>query len=511
MKEAIYGALKPVKGRQQILFTLRSLFTGLLVGAAVGLVLGLARFAFGFALPESVYIGVLAAGPVIGLLCGLILRRGWHEAAEAVDAHYDLKDRTVSALAFISQPTKSDLHSLQMEDTVGHLKTVEAGAVVPFKASRSWTLGVVGTIAAALLMFLPMSQPQAEAGLSPTPDHVLAAVQDTKAKMAELQKKLAETTQDLEDEKSDEEKKGLEELEKKIQEKIEELSQPNLNEREALAKLSEMQAEMQNLANQLNVAALDGQLSSLGNALAASQAFEGAGKALQEGKLEKAAKELEKIDEVKLTPKEAKALEEKLKQLAKKMGEAGQGSLSEAVGELAENLKGGNGKVGKSTKQIAKSVNNAIKRRKANELLNNANEELKDCKCQCQNNGGERVKNPNKSNNPSSTWGRAIAGNIDGEKTKLGSKRNELQVTGTPGGEGDSDVETTSTPEARQLSSREYKEKYDNAKKAMESVVEGEPIPLGHRQMVKRYFESIRPSNADATAPAKSETEQPKK
>ena len=30
-------------------------------------------------------------------------------------------------------------------------------------------------------------------------------------------------------------------------------------------------------------------------------------------------------------------------------------------------------------------------------------------------------------------------------------------------------------------------------------MVDGEPIPLGHRQMVKRYFELIRPSNADAT------------
>ena len=118
-------------------------------------------------------------------------------------------------------------------------------------------------------------------------------------------------------------------------------------------------------------------------ALAATSAFEGAGKALQEGKLEKAAKELEKIDEVKLTPKEAKALEEKLKQLAKQMGDAGQGSLSDAVAELADNLKGGKGKVGKSTRTIARYVNNAVKRRKVNDLLNARIEELAECKCEC--------------------------------------------------------------------------------------------------------------------------------
>ena len=31
-------------------------------------------------------------------------------------------------------------------------------------------------------------------------------------------------------------------------------------------------------------------------------------------------------------------------------------------------------------------------------------------------------------------------------------------------------------------------------------MLEGEPIPLGHRQMVKKYFELIRPSNADDAA-----------
>src|SRR5205814_6885103 len=143
---------------------------------------------------------------------------------------------------------------------------------------------------------------------------------------------------------------------------VEEMTQPGVDEREALAKLSEMQADIQALANELNVAALDGQLSSLGTALAATSAFEGAGKALQDGKLEKAAKELEKIDEVKLTPKDAKALEEKLKQLDKQMGEAGQGSMSDAVGELADNLKGGKGKVGRATRSLAKQINNAVKR-----------------------------------------------------------------------------------------------------------------------------------------------------
>jgi uncharacterized protein YoxC len=264
-----------------------------------------------------------------------------------------------------------------------------------------------------------------------------------------------------------------------------------------------MMAEVQAMANQLNVAALEGQLSSLGTALAASAAFEGAGKALQEGKLEKAAKELEKLDEVKLTPRETQALVEKLEQLRKQMGDAGQGALGDAVAELAESLKGGNGKVGNAAKNLARKINNAVKRKKQNDLLTQLNEDFKDAKCQCQANGGLKIKQPSKSDNPSSNWGRAVSGNVDGEKTKLNGNRNELQLTGTPGAEGDSDVETTATPEARQRAAREYRERFEKFRKESETVIEGEPIPLGHRQMVKRYFELIRPSNADAPPPPK--------
>jgi hypothetical protein len=123
------------------------------------------------------------------------------------------------------------------------------------------------------------------------------------------------------------------------------------------------------LRKSLNIAAMDGQLSSLGTAPAASSPFEGAGKALQDGKLEKAAKELEKLDEVKLTPREAKALEEKLKHLAKQMGDAGQGSLGDAGAELADTLHGGKGKIGNATRNLAKKVNNAVQRRRVNDLF----------------------------------------------------------------------------------------------------------------------------------------------
>lgn len=498
MREAIRAALQRVRFRQQALFALRCAVVGLIGGAVATAV----AWGVGQVVNVSwlVGAGLLAAGPVVGLLVGFALRRSWHAAAVAVDGHYGLKDRTVTALAFAEQPQPSELQSLQISEAMSHLSAVEPTAVAPLRAPAEWPGVVVGLAAVvAMFAFWPVLAQQAQAGPAPVPEHIAAMAADQKARLPEFEKKVAETTQDIEDEKADEDKKALKDLFEKLAQKLEEINQPGTDEKEALAKLNEMEAERQSVANQLNVAALDGQLGSLGAALAAATAFEGAGKALQEGKLEKAAKELEKLDEVKLTPKEAKALEEKLQQLKKQMGDAGQGSLSEAVGELAEALKGGNGKVGNAARNLAKKVNNAVKRKKANDLLTQLAEELKEAKCQCQNSGGVKVKQPQKSNDPSSSWGRAVSGNTDGEKTKLNGKRNEVQVSGTPGSEGESDVETTATPEARQKAAREYREKFDKFSKVSETVIDGEPIPLGHRQIVKKYFEMIRPSGADAT------------
>lgn len=502
MKHPIFAALTPILERKQMLFAVRCMAIGLVFSAVIGLLLGVGRLMLALDLSWGARLGVLAAGPALGFIFGWIWRRGYHEAAVAVDQRYDLKDRTVTALAFANKPTPSDLQSLQISDAMGHLKKADAASVAPLVAPRSWPLLAAAVAGAIIVLAWPLAPREAEASAAPPPEHVTAIVLEQKEKLAALEKKLTETTQDLEDEKADEEKKGLKEMLEKLLQKIEELNQPGTDEKEALAKLSEMQAEVQSLANQLNIAALDGQLSSLGTALAASSAFEGAGKAMQDGKLEKAAKELEKIEEVKLTPKEAKALEEKLKQLSKQMGEAGQGSLGDAVAELADSLKGGKGKIGNATRNLAKKINNAVKRKRVNDLLTAQLEDLKESKCNCQNNGGPKLRMAQKSNDPSSNWGRAVSGNVDGEKTKLASKRTDQQLTGTPGAEGDSEVETTATPEARQQASRAFKDKYEKFKKESDAVLEGEAIPLGHRQMVKKYFELIRPSNSDsATEP----------
>jgi hypothetical protein len=49
------------------------------------------------------------------------------------------------------------------------------------------------------------------------------------------------------------------------------------------------------------------------------------------------------------------------------------------------------------------------------------------------------------------------------------------------------------SPEQEQEAVRQYREQAEKYEQLSESVLESEPIPLGHRQAIRRYFEMIRP------------------
>ena len=110
------------------------------------------------------------------------------------------------------------------------------------------------------------------------------------AKRAELNTGGGDRTEALA--KMQEQNKELEDLVEELREKVEALRQPGVDEREALAKLSEMETAIKAQQAQYNVAAVDAQLQSLGNAMQVAESMQSAGKALAESKFDKAAEEV---------------------------------------------------------------------------------------------------------------------------------------------------------------------------------------------------------------------------
>jgi hypothetical protein len=299
----------------------------------------------------------------------------------------------------------TDLQSLQITDAVEHLRQIDPHQVVPRRWPRPLPYACVAAAAALALLLWPLRTPQAEAGPSEPLPHIVAEAEQ-----------IEESLQELEDEARQADNKELQKLVEELRKKTEEMKQPDINEREALAKLSEMQAAIQSQQAQYNTALVDGELQSLGSAMSAAAEMEGAGRALQESKLEKAAQELERLEDPQLNHKEQKAVEEKLKQVAKETGDVGLGQLSGAVSDLAESLKGGKGKGKKATRVLTREVRNQARRRRINNLLEAELARLNEGKCNCQSNSLVKGKRPEKSMSPSSTFGMTTSGKVQGRR-----------------------------------------------------------------------------------------------
>lgn len=495
MPGRIYGKLRPVRRRQREHLIVRAAALGLLAGSLSGIALGIWRWSAGRPVSQPAVLAILLGGPIVGLLLGALWRRSWNEAAAAVDRRYSLKDRTVTALDFMAKGQTTLLHQLEVTDAEEHLSTIQPSDVAPFRLPRVLPFALGALAVALLLLLVPLRANKVSAGpMAPIPAIVAEAV------------KIGEDLETLDDLAKEERDKDLQELVNQLKEKVEELKQPGVDEREALAKLSEMQAAIAAQQAQYNVGLVDGQLQSLGDALVPADSLEAAGQALQEGKFDQAAKELEKLENPELDRKEAKAVEEKLKQVAQAMGDAGLGQMSAAATEMAEGIKDSkNAKFKKGSKTMATLTKGHGRRRKIKEILDVEIDDLNESKGRMkEGDKAARYRKPEKSKSPSSTWGASISGNVEGDATNLAANRDLKEVTGAPG-EGPSEMETTHSPEGRQSAARQYREKYQKYSKMAESVLDSEPIPLGHRETIRKYFELIRPQNSenDKETPAK--------
>jgi hypothetical protein len=471
------------------LFLVKSATWGLLLGSMGGVYLGVIRL-MGRPVSPVMALTCLAGLPILALIIAALKGRSFAGAASAVDAHYKLKDRARTALDFVARVEPTELHQLQIEDAEKHLTNLKPSEVAPFRVSRSMAYAGSLLALAVILLVWPISRGKV-ANASPTePNEAIVAQADKTIDRLKEIEELAKSERDPE----------LEKLIQELKAKAEEMKQPGVDLKEALAKLSEMQAKIADKQAQYNVGLVDAQLQSLGAAMQSAEVTDAAGSALSEGKFDQAVKELEKLENPALDKKEAKTLEEKLKQVAQEMGNVGLGQMSGAASDLAEAAKSGSqSKFKKATKTLADLTKGHAGRRRIKAVLDAENAALSECKGECKSEFALRGKKPSKSESPTQKAGAATSGNVLGEKTNLNATRKVEEITGTEG-EGPSEMETTHSPEGKQKAVRTTKESYQKYKKMSEEVLDSEPIPLGHRQAIRKYFELIRPAGAEGVA-----------
>jgi hypothetical protein len=479
MGKAIQVRLDPVRRRQQQLRALTCAAVGLFASAAALVIMAIIRWITGWEALMPVAIGLAVAGPGLGYIAGALWRRDWRDAAIAVDAHYGFKDRVLTALDFLAKPNGTRVHRLAVNDAIAHLDRVDAHQVVPTDTPR--VLGpAVAALAASVLLLIVTAPSKSDA--SPTAS--LAVVVDSAERAADELKA-------LEDFAREEKDPEIEKLVSELKAAIEEMKEPGVDLREAMAKLSQMQSALEQQQSKYNVGQVDADLQAMGQALALAEAFSEAGKALSSNQYEKAADELEKLDLPQLDRQTEKAIKEKLDALARQMQDSGSSSLSAAAGDLSKGLGGDGTRFKQGLKRLAKDARSQSKRKKLTNLLKKQCDCLGECKCDCENNGGYgRGKG-------GSNWGLGATGNELAEQTPKIGGNYETRLTGRQSDEGEIEIETTHSPEGKQQAQRDYRATYDKYRKISEAVLDSEPIPLGHRQTIRRYFEAIRPTQAE--------------
>lgn len=396
-----------VRQRQQRQWAWQCVSWGLLAGALAGTLIA------GLMLTERIgpsawrwMAASLIADPLLGVLAAIVVRRPLRLAAVEIERTYRLKDRIVTAWAFLSRQGLSALQQLQVACADAHAAHIDSARVAPLQVPRLFPAGVLAALVALVLVLMaPGGAPVAASVADPV-------VLDQAARLdAEIEKLAEFNRQDRDPE--------VEQLLQQLAETLAQLKRPGVDPKEALARLSEMEAVLEAHQSQLVDPQLDAHLQNLGQALSLVPSLSAAGRTLERGEYDKAAAELEQQELPVLDRQTERSLLEKLERLQQAAGDGNQRQLKEAIGQTSAGL------------------------------------------------------------------------------SQRNRSQQQMNLKGQESAEGDVDVETIQSVEQQQDAVRQYRANLEKYEQLSESVLDSEPIPLGRRQTIRRYFELIRPQASE--------------
>ena len=405
------------------------------------------------------------------------------EAALALDSNAKLKDRITSAHQFIDEGRASEAHALQIRDAIDHADRVNARAVMPISLPRHSRFLPLALLAFILSFMVPPAfQPQ----------EAEASIPETKQlQLAELESLREELLAEEEDEELADVVKKLKELEKQFEE-------GELNERDLMLELGRLNEQLEKKVQEFGVENLEAELNTMVPHMMAAAPTAQAATAIKEDQLEKAAEELEKLaekmEQEKLTPEEKQEMKTSMRACAAKLGQKSNNSFGGDLAKATEALEKSDAK---SFASACKSMGDKMKLCKKVSLMKSACKKVGNCKAcigQCNSNKIGKSLTAKKSNNDSNNAGSASSNDPLGERDRLkDSYRNMLQVSGMAG-EGPVETEIEITEGQLSDSQLQIKKLHANFSEVAEEAIENEAIPLSHRYHVKRYFQTIKPT-----------------
>lgn len=129
MIRELHNRLRPVRRRLTLRRAMPIVAAALMAGGWLALMAALLAL-FGGSMTAGLFGAALAVGlPLAGAAWALFHPAGWHDAARAVDRHFHLHDRTLTALHLAEDKTNDPFAQMQIEDAAAQLKPLSLRAV----------------------------------------------------------------------------------------------------------------------------------------------------------------------------------------------------------------------------------------------------------------------------------------------------------------------------------------------------------------------------------------------
>ena len=441
----------------------------------------------------------MATGMIGGLVIGLLTPIDRLESARAIDRHYRLKDRVLTASKISLKSEHTTMEGLQIVDAIRHTESVEPAKVVPYSPLPGlYRVAALYLVVFGMGIYVMFIAPATNlAAIVPNED-VLSILEQLKERLADPMKDLARANPDDE---------VIQKLNDRVGELMERLNAQHSDPQEALLTLNRMEKEILEAMRLFDLEAMDASLKELGEALTLSEATRPAAELLLSGDYQKAAEQLENTDFSAMSGRERQMVGNELETVADAMERRKQMELAQMAQKLAEDIKRGNCEGCKNTAcKFADICRKQCARKGACNNLNCKLATLGLCKSQCLracatcpnrdqcasqvSTGGESGQMPG----GVSDTGTANTGLSLAEETGELDSHRELQQIAGISGTGQSETNISRTLNASEDNSAlEYEKKLVEYKKQAEAILETEPIPFEHRQLIQRYFESIVP------------------
>ncbi len=297
----------------------------------------------------------------------------------------------------------------------------------------------------------------------------------------------------------------LAELLKEIKPMRDEMAAGKMTEKELFLKLNEVQARVQAAKDKVDAASLEPMTQSLADAVKDLDGMSGLSAALKRKDFA-AAKEQAAEAEKKYNSGEAKMPEGANAQAAaNKLSEASQKSLGDpqTASALSQMQKGASNKdsasMGKGLDGLKNGLGQQAQRDAQSHNLGTQLGQLGEAKeGMGKGNGGIKDGPPQlslaKSMEKQKGAGTGSDPNRFGAQTKLDANHQDMKITGTAGN-GTSETQTESTPDPHneQTASSVNASQFAAYEKLSEQATQDENLPVADRQMIKKYFEDIRP------------------